>query len=90
MATLPATPRLPCRAGLLKQAPQAPLLQTVRVAVLSDVVTTGAAPHPCSVDYVDMVCHMAVGFLVKGSWLDDAILLFVFPAWNGNQTTHSS
>lgn len=40
------------------------------------MVGTGVAPLQCPGDFVEAVCHMATGFLVKGLWLCYALLLF--------------
>lgn len=46
-------------------------------------------PHSYSWDFVEIVWHMSIGFLVKGPWLYYDLFLFIFPDWNGNQTNKS-
>lgn len=76
LTPLPATPRLPYKTHLWRQAPWSPLcsfwcplpasgLSGWQFSQISELAA-GVGLHPCSWDSVKVVCHVAIGRLVKG------------------------
>ena len=54
------------------------------------IIAQGLHPiHAWRIALMWYVIWLEDSFLAKGSWLGKAILLFVFPAWNGNQPNNS-
>lgn len=74
-ATLPATPRLSCKMHVRRRTPWSSLcslcwpspssLSGWQFSQISGLAA-GVVAHPCSWDFVKVVCHAAIGFLVKG------------------------